>query len=66
MEDGSATYQLSFVICLIILGDLGDDDILAVANDGCDWLEEDEWVRRRRSVGLLNCRTKAHVVRIID
>lgn len=47
-------YQLAFVICLVILGNLGNDNVVLMADDGSCWLEEDEGVRRGCSLCLLD------------
>jgi len=49
------TYELAFVIRLVVLTDLWDTDVCIVVRYTCRWLEEDEWKRRWGSVGFLNC-----------
>ena len=49
------TYKLAFVVCLIVLGNLWNNDCLARSDDASIGLEEDERMWWWRSTGLLDC-----------
>jgi hypothetical protein len=48
------TYELAFIVGLIILADLGNDHVCIVIRDTGGGLEEDEWKWWRRSTCFLD------------
>ena len=53
-DSGKLSYELSFIVRLIVLRNLGDWDGNTMVMNGRRRLEENRWERRRLSAGFLN------------